>query len=416
MNFWEVASAALVFVVFFLVLMTILYFIHFQVKRKYRLQAKFHHPLKGRYIERYIPLDLRPKYEAMVVEQRTEMQRKANQSWKWQIWKWRRAIPKIAVIFTLSNLSPYVFGGEGRGLESFIVENDSNSDQAQRLSLIGGHSSAKRDLLWPYQNETESGWHWNLGVERHSGKVGGGTEFAGTRLSAGVGYKFNSKILVEANFGIHELRITNIDASTTRGTPHLKLVLSPVDWLWVILNTRNDYVYQEMYLPSGITEFSSASTVRLDLVARPHESLRVLGRSVEKWLSSSNFRQEQDVAAMYGISSTSPWIWFGAGTNYMSYSFRQSSLWTPSRFLSFGPRLEAAVPVRQGLSLIFDGAWNLNQEEGFAQTQGYGYAAGLRYGTRGDFEINVLYRESKTNSSGPGFSSYGALLSLIGSF
>jgi hypothetical protein len=416
MNIWEIGSAILIFVVFFMVLMTILYFIHFQVKRKYRLQAKFQHPLKGRYLERYVPLDLKSKYETMVVEQRAELQKKTSRAWWWQLWKRRRSLPKLMIALTLSIISQDVFAEGLGGLESFMVENDSNSDQAQRLSLILGYSSEQRDLLWPYEKEAGSGWHWNLGVERHSGKIGNGTEFSGTKLHTGVGYKFGPKLMFETNFGVHDLYVNGRDAASMRGTPHLKLVGSPVDWIWMIVNVRNDYVYQEMYLPSGITEKLTASTVRLELIARPHENLRVLGRSVEKWMSNSNFRQEQDIAAMYGVSSTSPWIWLGAGANFMSYSFHQSSLWTPSRFSSFGPRLEAAVPVRQRLSLIFDGSWNLNQEEGFAQTQGYGYAAGLRYGTRGELEINALYRESKVSTSGQGFSNYGALLSVIGSF
>ena len=82
MNWVEVASSLLVFAIFILVLVTLLYFVQYQIQKKHKLKSSFLHPLQGRFMVRYVPLELRKKYEAEVLEQKAQIDKKLKPTFK----------------------------------------------------------------------------------------------------------------------------------------------------------------------------------------------------------------------------------------------------------------------------------------------------------------------------------------------
>jgi hypothetical protein len=94
---------------------------------------------------------------------------------------------------------------------------------------------------------------------------------------------------------------------------------------------------------------------------------------------------------MYGISTGVPWVWAGIGTDYLSYSFRQTTYWSPTRFYSFGPRFEGVFPLFQQWSASIGLNLNRFQEESFDLGNGYYGTAKLQYGEREHLNVAVEY-------------------------
>jgi hypothetical protein len=110
---------------------------------------------------------------------------------------------------------------------------------------------------------------------------------------------------------------------------------------------------------------------------------------------------------MYGISTGVPWIWMGMGGEKMGFERSTSSspardrYWTPARFYSFGPRLDANIPLVADVSFSMGANLNRFREDQFAWGTGFLLAPGLIYGNREEQQIKLSYMriESKQGST-----------------
>jgi hypothetical protein len=409
-NWFEIVTSLLSFIIFLFFLATLLYFVQYQMQKRQRLKARFVHPLEGRFLQRYIPLELRAKYDEQIAAQKGEIQMKARRWW----FQGSAVLALLAIGGGLAG-APERALAEQPQLGSWL-ELDDTSDDIQKTSYGASYRNHRRDPLWPYEAEEPRALDWGVAVESHTGTMADDTDFKGVRFGGLLGYKHSHRVHGELGFFLHRLDAKDHDVDTTRLAGQGRLTLHPHEKLFAVLSARNDFVYPEMYLPAGVARGLTATTARLDLIYRPHEKWRCLGRTSQKWFSDGNRREEHDAAAMYGIMPTSPWIWAGVGVNYLGYDFGQAGLWTPHRFFAYGPRLDTAVPVGAGITAIGEFNFNFAQEEDMNKTEGYSTAAGLRFGDRNRTEINALYRRIETDLHGVGWSSKGATVTVSHSF
>ena len=119
------------------------------------------------------------------------------------------------------------------------------------------------------------------------------------------------------------------------------------------------------------------------------------------YLSDTNQRSDSDLALMYGISTTWPWIWVGFGTEFMSNSKTSQSYWSPRQFYSFGPRIDVAAPIFGKLSFALGLNLNKFQDIDFGGGQGFYSNSKLIYGDVGklryEFGIEAIQSEQSGN-------------------
>ncbi len=403
MNWIDVVSSLLAFVIFLLFLTTLLYFVQYQMQKKHRLKSQFVHPLEGRFLLRYVPLELKAKYEKEILEQKSVIDRKSRRWW----------FQGTAILFFLL-IGPRAPAEQP--LVSTSVEFDSTSDELKKTSFLAGYRNHRRDLLWPYAGETAQAVDWGVTAEHHKGEMADSSKFSGTKIGVFVGHKYSHRAYFDAAVFAHQLESVRNSVDTARLTGQTTIVLNPVDPLWISFLGRNDFVYQEMFLPAGITRGLTASTARIDFVYRLQEKWRALGKTSQKWFSDGNRREDHELALMYGIAPTTPWIWAGLGASYLGYQTSQPGLWTPHDFFAYGPKIDVAVPMAGGFTAVTELNYNISREESQSDSHGYSAAIGVKSGDRNDLQVVALFRRIETDLRKEGWSSRGGTLLVTYSF
>lgn len=140
---------------------------------------------------------------------------------------------------------------------------------------------------------------------------------------------------------------------------------------------------------------------RASVQHRIHDNWKASLWNKAYFLSDDNQRSHTDVAVMYGVSPTWPWIWVGFGYEFMSHTKDNQSYWSPREFYSYGPRLDVSAPIKGKLS--FAGGINLNQfrDIDFGQGEGYYLSSKLIYGEykKTQYALGIELIQSEQNGN-----------------
>ncbi|MDH5415364.1 MAG: hypothetical protein OEW87_14605 [Flavobacteriaceae bacterium] len=298
------------------------------------------------------------------------------------------------IVFTLNDS----FATElSKTFTSFSQE--TTSDLLEKKSFFLSYRNHRRDILWPYPNALEKSFDWGIDTNIHSGSVNP-DEFSGVSLSTLIGKKFSSELYSQINVGFHNLE--NKTAKSKQTITNFQFSTQYVITSTLSANFRytHDYVYYEMMLPKGVTDYLEADSLYTTFTYKWSKRIKSKFNANWKLLSDSNTKKQYSFDTLYGVSPGWPWIWFGLGMEHLSFTKDLDGYWTPLDFLMIGPRLEAAFTLYKKLSITI--AFNANRyHDRDLDTWGNGYygTVKLQYGKRDELHYELLYTKIETSQN-----------------
>jgi hypothetical protein len=282
----------------------------------------------------------------------------------------------------------------------------STSDGIDDRSLIATYYNHRRNLFWAYPDEKEKAWDWGTSVELHEGD---NVEevYHGLKYQLEGARKFSSHFLADLAAGFHRLANINTGVSTNAFAGQVKTDYTPDGETSIELSFSSDYIYPSLIQPGGVTNSIQARSLSLNASERVAPRWRLSNQAQIQFFNDSNQRRHFDLGALYGISTSVPWIWAGVGAEYLSYTQIRADYWTPQRFLAAGPRFEADIPLYGKWSI--NGGFNLSafQEGENSWAWGYYTSGKIRYGTRETWYADVGATDIRSTKNGSFWSAYG---------
>ncbi len=277
----------------------------------------------------------------------------------------------------------------------------SSSDGFQQKEINALYRNHRRELFNPYNNEAETSWDWGVSALMGDGH-NSAYKYTGAKLQIIGGRKISKSVNLETKLGIHQLKNTttndtkNIFAGNLKGQFILNDIYSGS--LDIVHGLARGGAIQQGAMHNQYQEISLNSS----LSAKWSKHWQSILRSQNTYLSDSNQKSIYDFSTLYGISTGTPWIWAGVGIEKLNYTKRSEIYWSPVEFLSFGPRLDATVPISGKFSAST--GLNLNRlydKDTRSWGSGYYFSGRLQYGDRNEFNIalNWIRIESIQNGN-----------------
>ncbi len=303
---------------------------------------------------------------------------------------------------------------EEPGLFNVRASTESTTDKVRLDVVHVDFRSHWRNLFWPYPQAAEKAWDYGVTTEWLFG-YNPVDDFSGVRLFGTVGRKFSHRFNADVSLGLHQLRATG--ALTGRVLPYFGAAISafPIENdLFMEVKFSHDLVYQDLLQLGPVVDLLWANSGAADLIYRPMDRIRIALRTSLRGFNDGNTRRYADFGVMYGLSIGVPWIWAGAGSEYVSFPRRESGYWSPSRFLAGGPRFEATTPLFDRFSAGLGLNVTRFREESLDPGWGYYATLKLEYGSRDDFLIDLGFTRISSSQNTLGWSSETLLLHVGG--
>ncbi len=124
MNWQFLLMSLFGFSIFFVVVVTFLFYLQHRLVRTYKRKAPtdLHHPVDGRYFKRFLPLELKSVYEEKV----TEYEAKKNPALQWSDYRWHAVVCGLALVVTFGYLRDH--------WHEFIKPIDVTESEMQKIS------------------------------------------------------------------------------------------------------------------------------------------------------------------------------------------------------------------------------------------------------------------------------------------
>ncbi|OFZ15361.1 MAG: hypothetical protein A2Z20_06835 [Bdellovibrionales bacterium RBG_16_40_8] len=307
----------------------------------------------------------------------------------------------IAIIFSISFLA-FVMCPSSEATEMRQgfgqIENEKTSDDLDRTSVYLRWRNHRREISWPYESEEDQANDHGFSVGLHRGHAPG-PDFSGQRISGFIGKKISPQVYFDFEAGIHHLRDDAQSLNKNILAVGGNLNWRPNDKLYVEVGLHKDLSYLTLQ-PTGQAESLTELACRPSLTYRPVEKLRLINRNNFFWFSDGNRKKESDIALMYGLATTTPWVWLGIGASYIEFARQAANYYSPEKFFSWGPRLEAVGKISEQISGVLGLSLADFQEGNLARGKGHYVSAAVRYGDRSDslFEFQTVQVRSAQNA------------------
>jgi hypothetical protein len=129
-------------------------------------------------------------------------------------------------------------------------------------------------------------------------------------------------------------------------------------------------------------------------------------------MSDSNTMFWTDFEMLYGISPEWPWIWAGAGVYFQKFEFESDDYWSPSQYLSYGPRLDSSFPISSRLTGWAEIHINIVTENSVFEEIGDFASLGLDFAVTPKTHLLFGITRSDSIRDGDHYYENGAFLSL----
>lgn len=272
----------------------------------------------------------------------------------------------------------------------------------------------RSDLTYPYAEEKEMGSGYS--VEGRHGRGSSPTDFFSISLiKLRYIYKKNENFNWSAAVGAHHLK------NEEPGAASATLMNIDLNSQWQFLNNQflqfqyaHDWKYSDLSLPGSLDQFLKSDRFDLFFFLRPKNRLRVIAPVVVEEISDNNRKFQFNPQILYGIFSSSPWLWVGFGSEYLSNSDPGVGYWSPSRFIAFGPRVEYATAIGSShWSLISGFALNKIKEEDSPSGSGYSWSLGIQKGVRSETHVGVSCYKISSEQAGSRWNETGSRLNIF---
>lgn len=300
-----------------------------------------------------------------------------------------------------------------------LIQSTRTSDQVTQTTIRAHWKNPKTDLSWPYKTETDNGWGLQANILKQNLKEGL-QSYSGHTANLGLQYKWNPRWALTGLFGFHQ--IENSESHKTKSLWTKQLVLQSwfLPQLFFQAHYQYDFVYQHLLFGTAGTELT-AHQLQSSFLYKPLEKIRIQLRQ-EHWdFDDKNQKNNWDLAALYGLSPHTPWIWLGLGINSLTHTLEGSSnnkitYWSPKKFLSYSLRGDVSLPIVDQLSGVLEFSWSQIKENDSSWGDGYNYALGLRWGDRNKNQGEVFYTQIHSQQTSSEWNSSSLSTSWLYSF
>ena len=307
----------------------------------------------------------------------------------------------LVTLFALT-FSFHVIAQEApKSLFRLEYNSDKTSDKLERSEIKVYSLLPRTDLSWPYTDEFQNSNHLGIDLQAYARSTES-VKINGQRAAGVFGKKYSQDLYLEALAGIHSVKSEEPTLAQTVFNYELKIQSWLADNLFIQVTTIKDLIYQEL-VTAQVDEKLSYNEVNPLIIYTPIKEVRIINRDKFRILSDKNKKQEFDLAAMYGLYTSTPWVWVGMGYNQINFSKEKNQVgyWAPEKFKAYGLRAEMNVPVNNELplQLIFNAVYNHQQEENFEWGEGSIINVGFNYGDRAAQKFSMAYNEIRSRQS-----------------
>lgn len=292
------------------------------------------------------------------------------------------------------------------------------SDEFQYLSVNYTYDNSWGDLFWPYGYEPETGQGWNFRAE---GSLLERDQFTAESRSffGGWSRKFSAQRFLSFEMGIShsETEFNNVrqQGITPVGSFKFESHLLDPD-LWIRLRAGRERTGSQTLQSQGELGDLYWSHLQPEFLWILHENWRLVYRGDLAWFKDGNRHHNSDAEFLYGFSMD-PWIWFGVGGTYSSFSENKSNYYSPRYFHSYGPRGQMSYSF-QGGTLVWSlgGGMNWFREEDRNTSTGHYVLTALQYGERDARHLRVYYEDISSRQGGTVWTSRGGGINWVWPF
>ncbi len=272
-------------------------------------------------------------------------------------------------------------------------------DEIRQYDWDLNYRDHRRDLGNPYENEANSALDFGLNLHLLTGTAPN-VDYSAIRLMSLLAYKSSPENILEGTWGFHYMEETKNSKNDLIFVGALKDEFSVSDGVFGQFGFARDLTVLTLRPPRPSTDFLVYHSLYGHLGYYLKPNLRVKGKFDFTYFSDGNFKNEQDFEVMYGLSLDRPWFWLGLGANKLSFNHTEVNYWSPTNYYSFGPRLDANVPLFGVVSFFAGGSLNA-QYDGDNAIWGYGYYlnCGLAFFDRNKSNFKLSYTRIYSESS-----------------
>lgn len=259
-------------------------------------------------------------------------------------WSTYKSIGRTGIVEKVPELSLRNLNLFGIGTSYF-----GTSEELEYFESFVSYRNRRRDMDWPYQEADSLDLDWGLDAVVRNGSSFS-SDFNALQFDAFIGKRLQTGSYLEVGVGVHGIRGDDLIKDDTIPIYWAKGLFPVTPSFDIEVVASFDYLYPEGFQPGSLIEALTSHTIFGELSWKPVYSLWIKSQSELKFISDSNKRFWTDLAVLYGISPDWPWVWVGAGANYLTYEFESDNYWSPSQYISYGPRLESSFPINEKLT------------------------------------------------------------------
>lgn len=259
----------------------------------------------------------------------------------------------------------------------------------------------RRDILYSYLNEQDTAWDYGGSIFYIQG-FNTIDNYSGERVLFTIGHKSSPNFYQNISLGINNYYDSFHQKKFIEfvGESKTTFVLSEIFSGFIGVARDSGYIFSLQ--PGSISDALLVTKLFGLITIRYHEDW--MSRFSQDYLliNDGNQKSVSNLSLLYGLSTTTPWIWFGVGLEYTAYSSTTSNYWSPSGYLGYGARTEAEISIIEdffSISVNFD--YNrIYDNDSKAEGNGFNFSTKLTLGNRNDHNASIFYNHIDSSQSG----------------
>jgi hypothetical protein len=280
-----------------------------------------------------------------------------------------------------------------------ITSQVSSGDTTDKIDFYDFHLTGaknKKDLLWPYLNESPE--NDSLSVDLyHRRQKGTNFEFNYNELQAAYTKVLKDKHQLSAQSGVYVVDEENYSSQGPKISGRLSLLSQYSEDLFTNLSVARGSSLREIFLTAGNLHDLKATSINATAQYQFFKKLlSIRVNAIKHFLSRDVERTFFDSEIMAALMKYPHWVRVGFGYHTLDFNRNAANYWTPLDFYAFGPRVDLSYVFNDKLQVFFGGNYNWFEENNTFQGTGYYLKTGLRYGIREDFTLDLSYERNES--------------------
>lgn len=272
------------------------------------------------------------------------------------------------------------------------------SDDVHQYDLDINYRDHRRDFSFPYENEWDNSTDFGANAHFLYGTTPD-VDYYAMRFYGLFAKKFSRRHMLEIHLGAHFLEEKSGSSNDLFLIGSARYDFRPFETVAAHVAYIRDLAVLSLMLPRGATDLMLYNQLSTRATWYVVPRLRITGRYDFTHYSDNNFKNEEDLSAMFGLFITEPWIWIGAGVNQLNFDRTVTGYWSPSGYFGASARLDSSIPIHDRLSFYASG--NIGPQYDFDSEMwawGYYLSTGLIIGNRNETNVKIGYVGIYTSS------------------